>query len=76
MTHCFTTASNNFELSLAVAISLYGNDSKQAIAATFGPLLEVPILMMLALLSKYLHAKFMWESEGINSGLRYSINDI
>ncbi|CAI4595312.1 BHH_G0034380.mRNA.1.CDS.1 [Saccharomyces cerevisiae] len=43
MTQCFTMASNNFELSLAIAISLYGNNSKQAIAATFGPLLEVPI---------------------------------
>ncbi|CAB4254752.1 similar to Saccharomyces cerevisiae YPR201W ARR3 Plasma membrane metalloid/H+ antiporter [Maudiozyma barnettii] len=60
MTQCFTTASNNFELSLAVAVSLYGNGSKQAIAATFGPLLEVPILLCLAILSRYFEHKFIW----------------
>lgn len=63
MTQCFTMASNNFELSLAVAISLYGNDSKQAIAATFGPLLEVPVLLLLALQAKYLKRLFIWSNE-------------
>ncbi|KAG0669702.1 hypothetical protein C6P45_003445 [Maudiozyma exigua] len=62
MTQCFTTASNNFELSLAVAVSLYGNGSKQAIAATFGPLLEVPILLILSILSRYFEHKFMWSN--------------
>lgn len=64
MTQCFTTASNNFELSLAVAVSLYGNGSKQAIAATFGPLLEVPILLILSILSRYFEHKFMWSNTG------------
>lgn len=64
MTQCFTAASNNFELSLAVAVSLYGNGSKQAIAATFGPLLEVPILLILAILSRFLQHKFMWSTTG------------
>lgn len=63
MTQCFTMASNNFELSLAVAISLYGNDSKQAIAATFGPLLEVPVLLLLALQANYFKRLFIWRSE-------------
>ncbi|QLQ80015.1 hypothetical protein HG537_0D00150 [Torulaspora globosa] len=63
MTQCFTMASNNFELSLAVAISLYGNDSKQAIAATFGPLLEVPVLLLLALQANYFKRLFIWKSE-------------
>lgn len=63
MTHCFTMASNNFELSLAVAISIYGNDSKQAIAATFGPLLEVPVLLVLAIQAKFLQKLFIWKSE-------------
>ena len=63
MTQCFTTASNNFELSLAVAISIYGNDSQQAIAATFGPLLEVPILLMLAIFARYLRVRFIWRAD-------------
>ncbi|GAV52018.1 hypothetical protein ZYGR_0AF04900 [Zygosaccharomyces rouxii] len=63
MTQCFTMASNNFELSLAVAISIFGNNSKQATAATFGPLLEVPVLLVLALFSKLFKNFFIWESE-------------
>ena len=63
MTQCFTMASNNFELSLAVAISIYGNDSKQAIAATFGPLLEVPVLLLLAILAKFFKTLFIWKRE-------------
>lgn len=60
ITETFTAASNNFELSLAVAISLYGSGSKQAIAATFGPLLEVPILLILAFVAKYFRVRFIW----------------
>lgn len=63
MTQCFTMASNNFELSLAVAISIYGNDSKQAIAATFGPLLEVPVLLLLAIQAKFFKTLFIWKYE-------------
>ncbi|CCC66863.1 hypothetical protein NCAS_0A03050 [Naumovozyma castellii] len=65
MTQCFTAASNNFELSLAVAVSLYGNSSKQAIAATFGPLLEVPILLILAIISKYFEQAFIWKDSKV-----------
>lgn len=59
-TQSFTAASNNFELSLAVAISIYGSGSKQAIAATFGPLLEVPILLILTFVARYFRTKFIW----------------
>ncbi|CAI4607459.1 AAR_G0034730.mRNA.1.CDS.1 [Saccharomyces cerevisiae] len=62
MTQCFTMASNNFELSLAIAISLYGNNSKQAIAATFGPLLEVPILLILAIVARILKPYYIWNN--------------
>lgn len=60
ITHTFTAASNNFELSLAVAISLYGAGSKQAIAATFGPLLEIPILVLLTMLATHLRSRLLW----------------
>lgn len=60
VTQSFTAASNNFELSLAIAISIYGSGSKQAIAATFGPLLEVPILLLLTFVARYFRSKFIW----------------
>jgi ACR3 family arsenite transporter len=63
ITQTFVASSNNFELSIAVAVSLYGNGSKEAIAATFGPLLEVPILLVLAFLARFFKEKFLWADD-------------
>lgn len=56
----FTAASNNFELAIAVAIATFGANSNQALAATVGPLIEVPVLLSLVYLMRYLRKRWNW----------------
>jgi ACR3 family arsenite transporter len=57
VTMAFTASGNNFELAIAVAIATYGAASGEALAGIVGPMVEVPVLIGMVYVARWLRSR-------------------
>ena len=60
-------SSSHFEIAIATAIAMYGIGSVAALGATMGLFWEVPVMLSIVYLGKYLNKRGFWKMEEINN---------
>lgn len=62
VTHSFMVTSNSFELAIVSAVATYGANSEQALASAVTPLIEVPVLITLVRVTRWIGRNKYWEA--------------
>lgn len=60
--HSFMVTSNSFELAIVSAVATYGANSEQALASAVAPLIEVPVLLTLVRVARWIGRNRYWEA--------------